>query len=328
MAKHLEGKVVIVTGSGQGIGRGIAVGLAREGAKVLTNNRKPKGYSASQFRREDMPEEDWKELCRLKGDAEMTAEIISSEGGEAMPFYGDCSDWGTAEKMVRAAVEKWGRIDIIVNNAAGTGTGSVEAMTEENWDHFNTGRTKAAIALMHFAFPYMKAQGYGRIVNIASDAWVGLAGNSGYSCSTAGMVGLTYAAAKELDQFGITVNCLCPQGASPAHAVEYTKLSREITAAGHAPDEKVLKMVEADHGDPANLAPFITVLCEEEGDYINGSIFSVTSAGKVRMYSYPECGPMLYNNGEPWDVDVLRTKVKEELTGPDYKAPGKAYGWS
>ena len=81
MAKHLEGKVVIVTGSGQGIGRGIAVGLAREGAKVLTNNRKPKGYSASQFRREDMPEEDWKELCRLKGDAEMTAEIISSEGG-------------------------------------------------------------------------------------------------------------------------------------------------------------------------------------------------------------------------------------------------------
>ena len=153
MAKHLEGKVVIVTGSGQGIGRGIAVGLAREGAKVLTNNRKPKGYSASQFRREDMPEEDWKELCRLKGDAEMTAEIISSEGGEAMPFYGDCSDWGTAEKMVRAAVEKWGRIDIIVNNAAGTGTGSVEAMTEENWDHFNTGRTKAAIALMHFAFP-------------------------------------------------------------------------------------------------------------------------------------------------------------------------------
>ena len=66
MKKHLEGKVSIVTGSGQGIGKGLAVGLAREGAKIITNNRKPNGLSASTFRKEDMPEEDWKELCKLK----------------------------------------------------------------------------------------------------------------------------------------------------------------------------------------------------------------------------------------------------------------------
>lgn len=327
MKKHLEGKVAIVTGSGQGIGKGLAVGLAREGAKIITNNRKPNGLSASTFRKEDMPEEDWKELCKLKGDAETTAALIKEEGGEAIPFYGDCSDWNTAKEMIETAIKEWGRIDIIVNNAAGTGTGSVENMTEENWDHFNAGRTKAAIALMHFAFPYMKKQGFGRIINVASDAWVGLAGNSGYSCSTAGMVGLTYATSKELDQFGITVNCICPQGASPAHAVEYNKLIREISAVGHAPDPKILASVTADHGDPANIAPFITVLCEEDGAYINGSIFSVTSAGKVKMYSYPQCGSMLFNDGNLWNVDVLKEKVKADLTGPDYAAPGKLYGW-
>lgn len=327
MVKHLEGKVAIVTGSGQGIGKGVAIALAREGCKVITNNRKPNGQSAQNYKREDMPAEDWEEFCRLKGDADMTAAVINGEGGEAVAFYGDCSKWDVAENMIKLAVEKWGRIDIIVNNAAGMGTGDVATMTQETFDMMLSSRNQGAMALMHYALPYMKEQKYGRIINMASDAWVGLAGNDAYSASTAGMVGLTWAAAKELDQFGITVNCICPQGESPAHAVEYNALIRQITAAGHKPDDKVLAAVEADHGDPVNLGPFITVLCEEEGAYINGSVFSATSAGKVKMYTYPTCTDALFNGGEPWDVDVLREKVKTELLGEAYQAPGKAYGW-
>lgn len=324
----LNGKVAIVTGSGQGIGKGIAIGLAREGAKVVTNNRKPGGYSSAMYKKDAMPQEDWDEFCRLKGDAEMTAAIIKEEGGEAIPFYGDCSNWETAEQMVKAAVDQWGRIDILVNNAAGMGVGSVETMNEENWDKLTVSRSKAAIALMHAALPYMKEQKFGRIINVSSDAWVGLAGNDGYSCSTAGMVGLSWAAAKELDQFGITVNVLCPQGASPSHAVEYNALIRNITAAGHKPDEKILKAVEADHGDPANLGPFCAVLCSDEGFYINGSVFSATSAGKVNVYSQPALKPQpIFNNGEKWKVEDLARAMKEDLLGPDYKAPGKQYGW-
>lgn len=330
MTKHLEGKVAIVTGSGQGIGKGIAIGLAREGVKVITNNRKPNGFSAQHYHKEDMPAEDWEEFCRLKGDAEMTAAIINEEGGEAVPFYGDCSDWAVAENMIKTAVEKWGRIDIIVNNAAGMGTGDVETMTKETFDMMLSSRNQGAIALMHYALPYMKEQKYGRIFNVASDAWLGLANNDAYSCSTAGMVGLTWAAAKELDRFGITVNCVCPQGESPAHAVEYNKLIREITAAGHAPDQKILDVVEADHGDPVNLAPFLVALSVEGSDYINGSVFSIKSSGKFELYSQPEVASRITNGdkGPLWDVDELTVAIKNDLLGADYKAPGKAYGWS
>lgn len=327
MEKCLEGKVAIVTGSGQGIGKGIAIGLARMGAKVITNNRKPNGQSAQQYHKEDMPEEDWNEFCRLKGDAQVAADTITAEGNEAIPFFGDCSDWPTAERMVQTAIEKWGRIDIIVNNAAGMGTGDIATMDEKNFRLFMDSRNHGAVALMHYALPYMKEQGYGRIINVSSDAWVGLANNDGYSASTAAMVGLTWAAAKELDQFGITVNCVCPQGESPAHAVEYNALIRQITAAGHAPDPKILAVVEADHGDPVNLAPFIAVLCLD--DYINGSVFSIKSSGRFQAYTQPELGKMITNGdkGPLWEVEDLRKAVKEEMLGPDYKAPGKAYGW-
>lgn len=325
----LDGKVAIVTGSGQGIGSGIAIYLARQGAKVITNNRKPNGMSAQEYRKEDMPEEDWNEFISLKGDAEKTANIIKAEGGEALPFYGDVSDWATAEKMVQTAVDTWGRIDIIVNNAAGMGMGGILALTEEDWDKMTVSRSKGAFALMHFAAPYMIEQGFGRIVNVASDAWVGLPDNDAYSCSTAGMVGLSWAAAKEVYRHGITVNVLCPQGASPSHAVEYKKMVRNVEAiTGQAPDPRILAMVEADHGDPVGLGPFVAYVCSEEGGYISGNVFAATAAGKVSLYSNPKVvGQIQSEGGKLWDVDELGVALKRELLGEDYESDAAHAGW-
>lgn len=328
MGKSLEGKVAIVTGSGQGIGKGIAIGLAREGAKVITNNRKTGGYSSAKYKKDEMPEEDWKELCELKGDAQSTADKIVEEGGEAIPFFGDVSDWKTAERLIKTAIDAWGRIDIIVNNAAGMGMGGIDALTDEVWDNLTVSRAKAAFHTMHFAAPYMRKQGFGRIINIASDAWVGLPDNDAYSCSTAGVVGLSWAAAKELYRFGITVNVICPQGASPSHAVEYNKMLRHVEeATGQKPDPKVLAVVEADHGDPVNLGPIIAYLCTEDAGYISGSVFQATSAGKVTLYSYPEMTSQIQNGGKPWTVDELKDAFKNDLLGKDYVAPGASAGW-
>lgn len=328
VSKCLEGKVAIVTGSGQGIGKGMAIYLAREGAKVITNNRKPGGCSTERYHKEDMPEEDWNEFISLKGDAELTAVVIKEEGGEAIPFYGDVSDWDTAAKMVQTAIDQWGRIDIIINNAAGMGNGSIASLTESEWCRIADIRNKAAFQLMHFALPHMEKQGFGRMINIASDGWIGLPENDAYACSTAGMVGLSWAAAKELYSKGITVNVFCPQGASPAHAVDYNKLIREVTeATGQAPDPNILKMVEADHGDPINLGPITAFMCTEDAGYISGNVFSVTSAGKVSLYSNPKHIAQIWKKESMWTVDELKDAVRNDLLGEDYVSEAANYGW-
>lgn len=328
MGKSLAGKVAIVTGSGQGIGKGIAIYLAREGAKVMTNNRKPNGESAQKYHKEDMPEEDWKEFIQLKGDAGMTAEIINQEGGEALAFYGDVSDWDTAARMVQTAIDKWGRIDILINNAAGLGKGSLLDLTEEDWNYLTVSRNKGAFQLMHFAIPHMIKEGFGRIINISSDAWVGLADNDAYSCSTAGMVGLTWASAKELYCHGITVNAFCPQGASPAHAVEYKKMVRNVEKiTGKAPDPKILAMVEADHADPIGLGPITAFICTEEAGYISGSVFSVTAAGKISLYSNPKQVKQIWKKESLWTVDELKKAMKEELLGTEYVSDASKNSW-
>ena len=331
MSKVLEGKVAIVTGSGQGIGKGIAVGLAREGAKVITNNRKKGSGSLTRYNKEDMPAEDWEQMVKLAGDAESTAELIKAEGGEAIPFFGDVSDPEVAKAMIQTAIDTWGRIDIIVNNAAGMGTGSIVNLTEKDWDYMTVSRTKAAFNLMHYAVPYMIEQRYGRIFNGSSDAWVGLPDNDAYSTSNAGMVGLTWAAAKELYRFGITVNAYCPQGESPAHAVDYNKMLRHVKAiTGKDPDPRLLAVVEADHGDPVNLAPMLAYLATEEAGYISGEVFGLKSSGKIDRYSYPQViarAARPAGEGPKWEVEELAKVFKETVMGEDYVSHASKSMW-
>lgn len=291
--KHLDGKVAIVTGSGQGIGRGIAIYLAREGAKVITNNRKPNGASIDNYDKSSMPEEEWNEMLSLSGDAEGTAKTIEKEGGTAVHFYGDVSDPAIAEAIVQKATDTWGRIDIVVNNAAGLGSGSITSLTEEKWDYMTVPKMKGAFNLMHYAVPYMIEQKFGRIFNCSSDAWVGLPDNDAYSAGNAGIVGLTWAAAKELFRHGITVNAYCPQGASPGHAVEYNKMLRNVKA-------------------------------------ITGEVFSIKSSGKISRYQYPV--PVTHaerpaDSGFLWDVDELDDVFKKTVMGEDYVSHASKKMW-
>ncbi|MDE6589862.1 MAG: SDR family oxidoreductase [Oscillospiraceae bacterium] len=113
--------------------------------------------------------------------------------------------------------------------------------------------------------------------------------NDAYSAANAGVVGLTWASAKELYRHGITVNAFCPQGASPAHTVKYNKMLRNVKAiTGQDPDPALLKAVEADHGDPVNLGPVFAYLSTEEAGYISGEVFALKSSGKIERYQYPQ----------------------------------------
>lgn len=328
----LDGKTAIVTGSGQGIGRGIAVGLAREGARVVVNNRKPGTVSVASYDKDSMPEEDYREMMALAGDAEATARLIADEGGSAIPVYGDVAKPEDAQSLVAAALDTWGRIDVVVNNAAGTGTGSIVSLDEETWDKLTVTKMKGAFNLMHAVVPHMMEQGFGRIFNCASDAWVGLPDNDAYFAGNAGIVGLTWAAVKELWRHGITVNAYCPQGASPAHAVEYNRMLRNVKAVtGKDPDPRLLAVVEADHGDPANLGPVFAYLSTEEAGYISGEVFGLKSSGKIDRYAYPQIvahAERAVDAGFLWDVAELAEVFRDTVMGEGYVSHASKNMWA
>lgn len=311
MGDSLKGKVAIVTGSGQGIGRGIALFFASEGAKIVTNNRKP--IDKSRIENTDgLPEEEFRRMAALKGDAEGTAGEIRRMGGEAVAFYGDVSDPETAKKLVETAVHTFGRIDILVNNAACLGQGTIENTTEEEWDYMTQAKMKGAFHTMHSAIPYMKANRSGRILNCVSNAWRGIANLSAYSAGNSGVVGLTKAAAKELQPFGITVNAYCPQADSPGHILEFSKTIRSLDEDMRPGPEK-MKQIERQHGDPYDLAPFLAYLCTEDAGYISGSVFGVTGAGRIEYFSEPEITSVISREDRPWKVEDLKKEVPENL---------------
>ena len=154
MAGLFEGRVAIVTGSGQGVGKAIAMCLAENGCKVVTNNRKP-GSNRNCFDggNIDFTEKEKKRLDGVVGDAETTAAAIIAAGGEAIPVYADVAKAEDCKKLVDAAVEKWGRIDIIVNNAAATWVGNVADMPIEMFDVVVASKLNGAFYMLHYTLP-------------------------------------------------------------------------------------------------------------------------------------------------------------------------------
>jgi NAD(P)-dependent dehydrogenase (short-subunit alcohol dehydrogenase family) len=193
----LEGKVAAVTGSGRGIGRGIALALAREGAKLVVNDVG----------------------CEVDGRggagdpaAQVVAEI-QALGSQAVASYDSVATWDGAAAIVKTATDTFGRLDVLVNNAGIMRDRSIGKMTEEEFDSVLAVHLKGTFNCGRHAIPVMREQGYGRIINITSSA--GLRGNFGqsnYAAAKAGIMGLTFVWSIELARYGITVNALAPAG--------------------------------------------------------------------------------------------------------------------
>ena len=253
MAKLCEGRIAIVTGAGRGIGREHALSLAAHGARVVVNDlggtRDGSGASA--------------------GPAEEVVATIRSAGGEAIVNADDVSDWHGAERLVRQAVDTFGGLDALVNNAGILRDRMLVNMTEAEWDAVIKVHLKGTFAPAHFAAAYWrdrsKAMGRGvdaRLINTTSiSGMFGNAGQTNYGAAKAGIAAFTVIAARELARYGVTVNAVAP-GA-------LTRMTEDLSL-GQASEAAR----EAMH--PRWIAPIVTWLASRESSGVTGRIFEAT----------------------------------------------------
>ena len=319
MGKALEGKVAIVTGSGQGVGRALALKYASEGAMVITNNRKPGNSETKQLTPEEIATLSPEDLAKVKeryamlaGDAGTTANTIIANGGKAAPFFGDIGNHETAKEIVEFAVNTFGKIDIIANIAGAFGFGSICDIDEETWDRVTTVKPKGYYNIIHFAAPYMMEQKWGRIINCTSRAWLGdWILHPEYCAANAGVVGLTRAVAIELYPYNITCNAFSPFAATRAsidlEASHLVKSDRKKAMGG------LPQFTYEQTPPPEAIAPFLTYLCTDAAAKISGSVFSL-AGNSIGLYSEPiEMASVTKYSPDFWTQEELEKALPRGL---------------
>ena len=310
---YLDNKVAVVTGSGRGIGRAIALGFAAEGAKVVTNNRRPGNIIDTQLAEEKLDRLDPEqrefvlaEYERYGGDAETTAQKIRSNGGEAVSFFGDISDFDTAGELIRCAADTFGSVDILVNVAGAFGFSPFEKMTPELFSKVNEIKPKGYFNTCRHAVPYMLEKGWGRIINCTSRSWLGdIIRQAEYCAANAGAVGLTRAIAVEYKYRGITCNAFAPFARTRA-SVDLEMYDKAVDT-----EDRAWDMDSRPAPAPENIplaeefVPFLCYLCTDQAARITGSVFSL-SGNTYGLYSDPEIIRSVSKPlGEHWTVDEL-----------------------
>jgi NAD(P)-dependent dehydrogenase (short-subunit alcohol dehydrogenase family) len=290
----LNGKVAVVTGAGRGIGRGEALELAGEGAKVVVNDL---GGTVTGEAADKRP-------------AEEVAELIRSRGGDAVANYDDVSDWSGAASLVSQAVEFFGGLDIVVNNAGIVRDKMLFSMTEQDWDLVLGVHLKGTFAVTHHAANHWRErsksgnQPRAAIVNTVSSA--GLQGNIGqanYGSAKAGIAALTIITSLELARYGVRCNAVAPGGITRIMA---------STAKGmqvKEPDE--YESFEA--MNPGNSAPMVAWLASDEALYVTGQVFRAVG-NTITLYEPWALGPRIEANtpdGQPrkWEPAEIGAQV-------------------
>jgi NAD(P)-dependent dehydrogenase (short-subunit alcohol dehydrogenase family) len=293
MTKRLAGRVAIVTGAGRGIGRGEALALASEGAKVVVNDL---GGAV-----------DGSGAAASPAD-EVVAEI-KKLGGEAVANHDSVANTKGGETIVKTAIDSFGKVDILVNNAGILRDRMLFNMTEEDWDlvlkvhlygHFHTIRAVS---------PFFREQRYGRIINTASVAGLNATtyGQANYGAAKEGIVGLTRKVARDMGRYGVTCNCIRPNAGTRLTISDEMKKARP---------EAIARFEQM---KPEDIAPLVVWLASEEASNVNGRTF-YAETGRIGLYSEPILEKQLVKVGG-WTIDELFTfmpgTMTKDLVNPD-----------
>jgi NAD(P)-dependent dehydrogenase (short-subunit alcohol dehydrogenase family) len=290
---NLSGKVAIVTGAGRGIGRAHALALAEAGAHVVVNDL---GAALSGEGHDDTP-------------AQQVVVEIKAAGGEAAANAENVADFAGAERMVKQALDQFGRLDILVNNAGILRDRMLVNMTEQEWDSVIAVHLKGHFAPTRHAAAYWREQSKagdkvnGRVINTSSPSGVfGNIGQSNYGAAKAGIAGFTLIAAQELHRYGVTVNCLAPNAR--------TRMTEETFDMG-APSEGF------DPLDPSNMSPLVVALSADTAQDITGQVFHVWG-GAINALQGWSAGE-LFSADEKWNADDLLGELLDRF--PSGAAP-------
>lgn len=304
MGDLLKGRVAVVTGAGRGLGRAHALALAEEGALVVVNDL---GVERDGTGGTSAP-------------ADEVVALIREAGGEAVANYESVADYDGAARIIKAAIDNYGKLDILVNNAGIFRHRLFWEMEEEDWDDVINVHLKGTFNTCHHVAPLMMEQGYGRIINTASSQWRNPEGRANYGAAKGGIVSLTWALAFELRNHGITVNAIAPMGATRASG---DTTFRDMIAGAGLDRKKDLAEQGDNRAEPEFASPTVVYLASEKAKDVNGIVFRVGS-GKVGRYSHPTEVSSIYRDWKiegPWPMEELERLLPSTLLAGDTKAP-------
>lgn len=267
MSLPLDGLTAVVTGAGRGLGRAEALELARLGAAVVVNDYGQPGRDGSGE--------------ASAAPAEEVAEEIRAAGGRAVAHLGDVSDHEQARALVELAVETYGQLDVLVNNAGILRDRMIFSMTEDEWDSVIRVHLKGHYNTTHFAAAHWRARSkaaggpvHGRVVNTSSEAFLaGSAGQPNYAAAKGGIVGLTTSTALALGRYGVTANVICPRAR--------TRMTEDVFAGFEEPGDGRLDALAPEH-----VSSLVGYLASPAAAHVNGQLL-VVHGGMVAVMERP-----------------------------------------